>query len=138
MQAVATHWARLSVAAGARAADLAAFAALAQAAAASGSLPELSDVPRQVLLTGAAAGGLALLLLLPRGRRLLLDTADTLLATAAAVVLLVVLLAALLSVPLGLLYVAFLALEALLAALTEHYPTLLKLVPQLPALMHSG
>lgn len=85
----------------ARAEDFTAFAALAHAAATSGQLPELSQVPQQVLITGGCATVLVLLMLLPRGRRLLWETADTVLATIAAIALLVVLIVTLLSVPVG-------------------------------------
>jgi hypothetical protein len=81
----------------ARAAELRAFAQLAQSAAVTGRVPELSDVPQQVLITGGCATALFALALLPRGRRLLSDTVDTFLATA----LLILLVGVLLSLPFG-------------------------------------
>jgi hypothetical protein len=101
MDVLQHHWAQLLSLAAARGADLAAFATLVQSSASTGQLPELSQVPQQVLYTGGTAVALALLLLVPRGRRLLFDTADTAVATVAAIALLLVLIATLLSVPLG-------------------------------------
>ncbi|KIZ06599.1 hypothetical protein MNEG_1352 [Monoraphidium neglectum] len=138
MDVLQHHWAQLLSLAAARGADLAAFATLVQSSASTGQLPELSQVPQQVLYTGGTAVALALLLLVPRGRRLLFDTADTAVATVAAIALLLVLIATLLSVPLGMLYVSYLGLQHLGASLVESYPALIRLIPQLPALMQSG
>lgn len=115
----------------ARAVELAAFAELVQTAAANRQLPQLSDVPNQVLLTGSCATALVLLALLPRGRRLISDTVDTLLAS----VLLLVLIVLLLSLPFGTLYISYRGLLFLAGSLAESYPLLAKLVPQLPALI---
>jgi hypothetical protein len=99
--AIARHWnsaaAALKPSAEARLAELTQFAEIAVNAAKSGQLPDLAEVPQQVLLTGGAAVSLAFLLLLPRGRRLVIGSLDTALATA----LCLALLALLLGLPLG-------------------------------------
>jgi len=111
-----------------RAAELREFADLAHAAAASGKVPDLAAVPREVLVTGCAATSAVLLLILPRPRRLLTNTLDTVLAS----ILLVLLIAVLVSLPLCTLYISYRGLLFLAASLSESYPIVAKLLPQIP------
>ncbi|GBF98826.1 hypothetical protein Rsub_11591 [Raphidocelis subcapitata] len=134
MEALAAARSRLQPALEARGAELAQFAALAQAAARSGELPDWSAVPREVLATGAAATALALALLVPRGRRLVLGTLDTLAATA----LCLLLLACLLSIPVGGVYLLLRAASLAVGfAVDTGLPALARAVPGMPALLQS-
>mmetsp|Transcript_15389 Transcript_15389/g.45334 ORF Transcript_15389/g.45334 Transcript_15389/m.45334 type:complete len:132 (-) Transcript_15389:517-912(-) len=106
------------------ASDLAAGAALAREAAASGKLPTISSVPANVAetcsYTAAATVLVAMLLAAPRARRAVWDAVDT----ALAVVCLVLLLGVVLGMPFGAVYIGYRGIGFLLTSLVGAFPQL--------------
>ncbi|KAG2483400.1 hypothetical protein HYH03_017752 [Edaphochlamys debaryana] len=121
-----------------RLADLASLSSLAQDAWHHGRLPSLAEVEPNVLYTALGTVALAqfiLVLLTRSGRRVVFLTADTILA----VLLLVILLGAILSLPLGAVYIGLRGSLLMARSLCDNFPAVaVVLRPMLAALGQAG